>query len=273
MTHARWFSFVVVVVGVGVACGGSKPAPSSASGSAPASPSASGSISTSGSSGCPAGALAIPGGSFALVATKDAVGVKPHCLDRTEVTVAAYDACVKKGACSEPDAWVPKGNGRWCNWKRPGDFASDPVNCLDHAQAAAYCASVHGRLPDDGEWEWSARGGEKGTAYPWGNDPPNGRACWDGEESDGDADDADSDLRGTCKVGSFPSGANPFGVLDLAGDVWEWTESNTAPPDKAFDRGGGWLNGVRQKLLAGARNVVDAKGRWSSVGFRCAYDR
>jgi sulfatase modifying factor 1 len=265
--RASWLA--VAALGVVLACAGSKPSPTSASGSPADSAS---SAASAASSGCPAGAIAIPGGTYALASTKQSVTLKPHCLDRTEVTLGAYDACVKKGACTEPDTWGPKGNARWCNWKRTGDFGAHPINCLDHAQAAAFCAFAHGRLPDEAEWEWSARGYEKGSAFPWGDEIPNGRACWDGDEKD-EKDDDDEGPAGTCKVGSFAKGANPLGVVDLAGDVWEWTQGRDVQPGKEVDRGGGWLNAVPKLLLAGNRNEVDEKGRWSSVGFRCAYDR
>jgi formylglycine-generating enzyme required for sulfatase activity len=263
-----------VAVAMGVACGGSKP---SAVPSGATSSNAYASGAASSSNGCPVGAIAVPGGTFALAASKSkaSITVKPHCLDRTEVTLAAYGTCVENGACTEPDTWGPKGNAKWCNWKRTGDFSAHPIDCVDFSQAAAYCAFVHGRLPDEAEWEWSARGYEKGSAFPWGDEIPNGRACWSGDDEDDDKDDGGGDdgPKGTCTVGSFAKGANPLGVVDLAGNVWEWTVGRETDAGKQIDRGGGWLNAVPKLLLAGNRNEVDAKGRWSSVGFRCAYDR
>ncbi|MBI2394617.1 MAG: SUMF1/EgtB/PvdO family nonheme iron enzyme [Deltaproteobacteria bacterium] len=179
---------------------------------------------------------------------------------RTEVTVAAYARCVAKGACTEPDAYDEKAR-QWCNWKRAGRD-DDPINCVDHAQAAAYCAFVGGRLPSEAEWEWSARGYEQATTYPWGSDEPAGRACWDGP-----GNQVSDEREGTCPVGSFKDGANPKGVLDLAGNVWEWTSTESG--GKAIDKGGGYPNAVSSRLAAKDRNAVDKAQRSSTLGFRC----
>jgi len=269
---------IVVVFGGSGGCGGAAKSPSVAGAGGSGAPSSAAVSASSSAKPCPSGAVDVPGGSFAFAFAKDtkdtkdtkdkdaeaSVTVAPHCLDRTEVTVAAYRKCVEAGACTEPEANSAEGPKRACNWKR-GKVDEHPINCVDHAQAAAYCKFVGGRLPKDAEWEWSVRGGDKGSKYPWGDDPPDGRACWDDPALDDSPD-------GTCKVGQFPSGANPGGVLDLAGNVWEWTDGEEIPAGSATDRGGGWLNGDARRLLAASRNVVDEKGRWSSVGFRCAYD-
>jgi len=214
-------------------------------------------------SACPDGSVEVSGGSFALAKAKEQVTVAAHCLDRLEVTVADYAKCVEKGACTPPDSYS-ESDRKWCNWKRSGR-EHDPVNCLDHAQATAYCAFVHGRLPSEPEWEWSARGYEKGTKFPWGDEPPEDRACWDGPGN------AVSDEReGTCPVGSFKTGANPRGVLDLAGNVWEWT-ATIAPSGKAIDKGGGYPNAIATRLVAADRNEVDKSQRSSTLGMRCAH--
>ncbi len=209
---------------------------------------------------CPAEMVDAPAGSFALAKTKESVTVAAHCIDRTEVTVAAYARCVGKGACTEPDAYDEK-DRKWCNWKRAGRD-NDPINCVDHAQAAAYCAAMGGRLPAEAEWEWSARGYEAGTTYPWGNDEPAARVCWDGP-----GNKVSDEREGTCPVGSFKDGANPKGVLDLAGNVWEWT--STESEGKAIDKGGGYPNELSWRVAAKDRNAVVKTQRSSTLGFRC----
>jgi formylglycine-generating enzyme required for sulfatase activity len=209
---------------------------------------------------CASGTIAVPAGSFVLAKSKQAVTVAAHCIDRTEVTVRAYAKCVEKGECTLPDAHDD--DHRWCNWK--SDREDDPINCVDQAQASAYCASLSARLPSEAEWEWSARGYESGTTYPWGNEPPADRACWDGP-----GNKVSATREGTCPVGSFASGANPKGVLDLAGNVWEWTSTDAATEGHALDKGGGYPNAVPTRLFAGEHNEVEKKQRASTLGFRC----
>ncbi|MGZ3424407.1 MAG: formylglycine-generating enzyme family protein [Polyangiales bacterium] len=225
--------------------------------SAAPSPSASTSASAS-PTPCPPEMVAVDGG-----AIKDTT-IAAHCLDKTEVTSAAYAACVKKGKCTAADAWND-GENRYCNSGRD-DRKDDPVNCVDHVQAEAYCASLGKRLPTEAEWEWSARGYEKGTKYPWGDDAPGARACWDGPGN------KSGDREGTCPVGKFKDGANPRGVLDLAGNVWEWT--STAVGDGKFvDKGGCFANAIPSRLLATDRNVLGEKFRSGTLGFRCLKTR
>jgi formylglycine-generating enzyme required for sulfatase activity len=107
-----------------------------------------------------------------------------------------------------------------------------PINCIEWKQAVAYCKWTGKRLPTEQEWEYAARGTD-GRKWPWGNEKPDAkRACLDGKE-------------GTCPVGRFPSDASPFGVLDMEGNVGEWTSSpiwecaDDTKCDHIF-RGDGW---------------------------------
>jgi formylglycine-generating enzyme len=96
------------------------------------------------------------------------------------------------------------------------DRAGLPVTGLDHAEAARLAAEVGGRLPTSVEWEWIAAGAER-RPYPWGEQP------WTPERAVLTAEG--STPRGPQPVGQHPAGAAPHGVLDLAGNVWEWTAS------------------------------------------------
>jgi formylglycine-generating enzyme required for sulfatase activity len=155
-------------------------------------------------------------------------------LDATEVTVAAYQACVDSGRCT------PAGSEPGCNGGSV-ERAHHPINCVDDGQAAAYCESVGKRLPTEAEWEFAARGFDRNRMYPWGLEPVDAQACW----RRGDA--------GTCEVGSYPAGASRFGVLDLAGSVWEWTSSWYCPyePEEAKR----CREDIRDKKRTGARVV------------------
>ena len=90
------------------------------------------------------------------------------CLAKTEVTAADYKACVSRGQCNA--------DGLHCDEAATYDDATsadDPINCVDWSQATKYCAAKGYRLPTEEELIWVARNGAKGTAYPWGNEPPN----------------------------------------------------------------------------------------------------
>jgi formylglycine-generating enzyme required for sulfatase activity len=245
-----------------IACGASAPKIAPGGGAATNAASTSAASATDGAPPCTSGMVAVAAGSFARAGDGQKVTVGAHCLDLTEVTLGAYDACVKSGKCTEPEP-MGEGQKKACNWKRPEATADQPINCVTWAQAGAYCASLGARLPSENEWEWSARGGSAGTEYPWGNAPPTGRACYDDEALEDSPDF-------TCKVGSFPKGANPQGVLDLTGNVWEWTSSNWKDGKEAVDRGGGWLNADLTMLAIGLRNHLPKTASYPSLGFRCA---
>ncbi len=88
---------------------------------------------------------------------------------------------------------------------------------MDWNRAARYCNWVGKRLPTAEEWAYAALGTE-GNLYPWGNSTPSTQFCkiqWDS--------DREVYAHGTCVVGSFPSDTSPFGVLDMGGNVAEWT--------------------------------------------------
>ncbi len=224
---------------------------------------------------CPAEMVGIAGAVFELGAgTRSAVTrvtLSPFCIDRTEVTVDAYARCVGTGACSEPDAQALA-----CNWNRGrGDH---PVNCVDWNQARSYCEFVGGRLPTEAEWEYAARGSD-GRAYPWGETPPDDtRARWSGSCG------VQGCSGGTGAVGLHPSGRSPFGLHDMAGNVFEWVADGYGPypggartnPTGAEHaslrvlRGGGYFGTSADHLRASARMVDDLGTRAAVYGFRYA---
>lgn len=174
-------------------------------------------------------------------------------IDKTEVTVAQYSKCVAVGGCSSPNT------GGSCNYGQGGG-GNHPVNCVDWAQADAYCRWAGKRLPTEQEWEKAARG-TNGYKYPWGNEWNQSRANTDGS-GDGYSE--------TAPVGSFPTGASPYGVLDMAGNVWEWTADwYDAGQTKRAVRGGSWY--ARPRVArASLRGRDDPGGRNGKLGFRCA---
>lgn len=178
------------------------------------------------------------------------------CLDLTEVTVDAYAACVKSEKCtpSHPE-------GRFCNVRFP-DRGQHPINCVDWRQSRAYCEARGRRLPTELEWEYAARGGDEYRAYSWGNEPPEGRTCW-------------KHVGGSCQVKQFPAGA--FGLYDMIGNVWEWTEDwfgdypwpATHGTNKVY-RGGSWSRRFEKWMSPKLRNRWPPGQLGSHLGFRCA---
>ncbi len=216
------------------------------------------------------------------------VAVGAFRIMRHEVTNAQFAAfAAAAGHRTDPErtgaGWV--WTGRWrlvdgADWRRP--FGPDsgiagredhPVVQVSARDAAAFCAFRGFRLPTEAEWEFAARGPEW-RRYPWGDDKPargGRRRANFGAISCCAADDADGFLR-TGPVGRFPSGASPFGLLDMAGNVWEWTASRLAgSKDRAILKGGGWGNDP-YCLRIGYHHTNPPDIGLDMVGFRCAGD-
>lgn len=182
--------------------------------------------------------------------------VAPFCLDRTEVTVSAYAACVRAGACQ------PAGDeSHFCNADRP-DHDQHPINCVDWHQAVAFCKFRRARLPTEVEWEYAARGGSRDLPYPWGDGALDAHTCW-------------KHAGGSCRVGEFPE--DVFGLVDVIGNVWEWTDSwygaypfGDAPGYAKIYRGGSWSRRFDKWMSPRLRNRSRPQERGSHLGFRCA---
>lgn len=166
------------------------------------------------------------------------------------------------------------------NWRRPqgrgsslDSLADHPVVQVSAKDAEAFCRHYGMRLPSEDEWEYAARGAP-GFRYPWGNSL--NATALPGLANAGSyaccaASDADGYLR-TAPVGSFPSGRSPFGLDDMAGNVWEWTSSRfPGSPGQRVIRGGGWGNNP-YCLRAAYRHGNPPDIGLDMVGFRCAAD-
>jgi formylglycine-generating enzyme required for sulfatase activity len=206
------------------------------------------------------------------------VSVRAFEIDRTEVTVGDYGECVNAGRCKKQvfDSDIDD----HCNGNRNDDRFDDPIDCVSLREATIYCASRGKRLPTEEEWEYAARGAD-GRKYPWGSV----------EYTQGDSVCTKrydlGDHPGSCPVGSNAMDSSPFGVLDMAGNVSEWTSSRYRADYTTSDassshasrgwtdgefvqRGGWWTTTGSGSLRTTQRFGRSAGDRDNVVGFRCA---
>ena len=213
------------------------------------------------------------------------VSVPTFKIDKYEVSVADFRACIEAGMCTRPKDHK---RNKYCNFDAP-QRNDHPVNCVDWDQAFNYCRWKNGRLPYEAEWEKAARGGTT-SRYPWGEEATCKQAILDDGitmgsvkgEPDGCGEDR------TWPRGSRP--ANPLGLFDMHGNAGEWT-MNWYEPDALASlyakedlsgpllgkqrvvRGGSWDEN-RPNLRSSFRNVkppLSGKAVYGSIGFRCAY--
>ncbi len=252
-----------------------------------------------------AGAMvSIPSGTFMMGASDGnpderpvhSVTVPAFEMDLTEVTVRAYQACVAAGRCIPRHAvasdWYVQHGGldqwsRACNYERPGR-ALHPMNCVDWSDADSFCRWAGKRLPTEEEWEYAARG-PASRKFPWGNDAPtSGRLNACGSECvSWVKQNTGLRFRGmfkvsdswptTAPVGSFPSGDSPFGLHDMAGNVWEWTATKHCAYDRPgcsavsrVNRGGCWGDWDPADVSSARRSGSPPSIRDGNLGFRCA---
>ena len=187
-------------------------------------------------------------------------------LQRTEVTVAAYQACVRAGACAPGEA--PRGEG--CSRDIAGR-EHYPVDCLTRAEAEAYCRFVGGRLPTVAQWRAEATaGGTRG--YPWG---PETTTCDFAVMFVPLGTGADEwRTTGGCGAGHAaevcdrPRGLSASGLCDLAGNVWEWTRDDA--DGLAVVVGGSWKGSAPGVVpTAYDAEARAAEARSADVGLRC----
>jgi len=192
-------------------------------------------------------------------------------IGESEVTNREYTECVEAGACSPPAGGEQYGSPQ---------YEDHPVVFVNWYQAETYCQWIDGRLPTEAEWEKAARG-MSGSIYPWGDSAP---TC----------DHANAMLPGcqdgasTHAVGVHPTGNSPAGVMDLAGNVREWTADwygadsyftaaayMPTGPDSGSGkvvRGGGF-NDFEEGIRATVRLGLAPEQAFADVGFRCVPTR
>ncbi|MHB8482529.1 MAG: formylglycine-generating enzyme family protein [Nitrospiria bacterium] len=194
-------------------------------------------------------------------------------IDRFEVTNKQYEAFVHATGHRVPSEPRFPEYYQWRDGHPPGDQENYPVSYVDYEDASAYCAWRAERLPTEAEWEKAARGTD-GRKWPWGNK-------YDPKKCNTD----DSRLHWTVSVGSLPEGASPYGVMEMCGNLAEWTSSWYQPyPGNSLKResfgetlkvvrGGAWSLPAHPFSRTSHRSyAVKPDKRHRSIGFRCARD-
>jgi len=208
------------------------------------------------------------------------VYLSAYALDRYEVSRAELDACVAAGGC-DPSAHETQ---------HPGLASpSHPAMGLSWPAASALCRFRGGRLPSEAEWERGARG-DSGRRFPWGAFY-NGALANHGQPSlafdptagVGSSEDGYAYL---APVQAFETAHSPHGLVQMAGNVWEWTADSfvgvraqplAVNPAVALDNGQRTVRGGSFRTPALALRVTHREGRpegrgFIDVGVRCAYD-
>jgi formylglycine-generating enzyme required for sulfatase activity len=207
-------------------------------------------------------------GMFANEAPQHKAYLDGFWIYKTEVTVEQFLAFCKatgRHRLSRP---------RWARWRLPGDL---PVTGVTWADANEYARAAGAKLPTEAQWEKAARGTD-GRRYPWGNQwDPTRCGC------------PDYGQNRPWPVGSFASGASPYGCLDMAGNANElcadWYDDayysrsrrrNPTGPARSTGngrviRGGDWLTSDKTTLRSTTR-FSDAVGELETYGFRCAVE-
>jgi formylglycine-generating enzyme required for sulfatase activity len=192
------------------------------------------------------------------------VDLPAYAIEIFEVTNDQFAAFVEEaGYVTEAEQ---EGGSGWRGYAE--GRGNHPVVKVSWNDAQAYCDWAGRRLPSEAEWEKAARGPD-GFLYPWGNE-------WDPDK----ANVKEAGFRGTTPVGLFPENVSPYGVYDLAGNVWEWTADYYQPypgnttPDEFYGekfrvlRGGGWFD-EQDQVIATNRSSTSPTAANDDIGFRC----
>lgn len=239
----------------------------------------------------PAGAFFMGSDERADEQPADEVWVDTFWLDRTPVTNAQFRAFWESGMYDDASAPCWEGLQEGLRWIRKEEMrrvprywydpqwngAQQPIVGVTWFEALAYARWAGKRLPTEAEWEKAARGGD-GRGYPWG-DTFDLKCC----------NIAKSGVKGTALVNSFsPAGDSPYGVTDMAGNIWEWTGTLYQPyPYRAADgreglqedagkrvlRGGSWQSRFIEHARCANRYSANPNFGFVTTGFRCARSR
>ena len=215
----------------------------------------------------------IPAGPFIMGSNERWHDESPEFINRTgaylidiyEVTNSKYKEFVDANNYSPPVFWF--------GGKIPEGLKEHPVTYVNWYDASAFCHWMGKRLPIESEWEKAARG-VFGNTFPWGD-----------EFDPSITNSPESRNNGTKPVGSYESGKSPYGLYDMAGNVWEWTSDwykphpgNYIPDDKygkvnRMIKGGSWFDCMAYGCGISApsynRGAVVPATKNNTIGIRC----
>jgi formylglycine-generating enzyme required for sulfatase activity len=196
------------------------------------------------------------------------VYVDTFFMDKHQLSVAQYARFLEDTHHEVPPEW---------SLMNKPQHRNRPVANVDWAEAEAYCTWAGKRLPTEAEWEKAARGTD-GRTYPWGNEPPTGLLANSGKKTWGSH-------AVLTPFGTFEEGKSPYGVYDMAGNVWEWVgdwydqdyyktgpRQNPTGPLTGWHkviRGGSWGSAPKD-LRSSNRETHLPSFRGLGTGFRCA---
>lgn len=193
----------------------------------------------------------VPEGDFRFGPEKQTAQLGSYCIDRFPVTNTDYKNFSDATGRSEPGHW------RKSVWPEGKD--DHPVVNVNWEDARAYAEWAGKRLPSEAEWEKAARGTD-GRLWPWGN-----------TFSIKHCNTSEGGILDTTPVGQYsPIGDSPYGVVDMAGNVWEWVGGKISPMRMPL-RGGNWLDGAAEAQTF-SRRMHTPHRKNDFVGFRCVAD-
>jgi formylglycine-generating enzyme required for sulfatase activity len=207
---------------------------------------------------------------FTIVEPEHPVDLDAFYIDFYEVTNALYKVCEAEGVCDPPQS---SGSQNHPDYYDNPQFDNYPVINVDWYQARTYCQWRGARLPTEAEWEKAARGTD-GRRYPWGAGLDESFANFHWSVGD------------TTEAGDYEDGKSPYGLYDMAGNVWEWvnsldweypydaTDGRESPEDNGsrIMRGGGWGADGDISVSTYIRFAYEPSHTNVDLGFRCAMD-
>jgi len=191
----------------------------------------------------------IPAGTFLFGPEKREVNLGSFYIDKYPVTNREYEAFCRATGYRFPKYWNNK------RFKDP----DAPVVGVSFADAQKYSRWVGKQLPTEEQWEKASRGVD-GRPFPWGDEPATPeRACFGRDAAEGSTD----------PVTAHPQGPSPYGVYEMAGNVWEWTLTSETDTETVNVIKGGCFNDPDELLRSDIRLEAPPKDKFENIGFRC----